>query len=69
MGLPQQVWTEKEVSGMEMHWLSGKENVLSAAVSKEGHADSVLGNESTHDYLFPWKGVTVYSASYCQQLE
>ena len=38
MGLLQQ-------HGVETHWLSDKENVLDAAVSKEGHADSLLGYE------------------------
>ena len=28
---------------------------LVKAVSKEGHADSVLEDEMTHHYWFPWK--------------
>ena len=35
IGLPQ-AWVEKAVHGMKTHWLSGKEKVLGAAVSKEG---------------------------------
>ena len=35
MGLPLWDWIEKTVHGMEMHWLSGKEKVPGAAVSKE----------------------------------
>ena len=30
-------------------------NVLGAAFSKEGHADSLLGLESSRHYWFPWK--------------
>ena len=66
MALPLQAWVEKTVHGVEIHILSGKEKVLGNAVSKEDHASSVLGSERTHDYLFPWKGATVKSASYCQ---
>ena len=36
---------EKTVYGIETHQLSGKEKVLEAAVSKKGHADSLLGDD------------------------
>ena len=36
-------------------------------VSKEGHADKILGHETTIDFL-KTKGVTVKSAFYCQLL-
>ena len=42
MDLPLWVWTEKTVHGMEISWFSGKEKVLEAAVSREGHVDCVL---------------------------
>ena len=35
---------------MKTHSLSGKEEVLGAAVSKEGHADSLLRHERTQHY-------------------
>ena len=34
------------------HWLSNKENIMSAVVSNEGDADSVLGQERAR---FPLK--------------
>ena len=55
MGLPLQARGEKTVYGVETYWLSGKENILGATVSKESHADDILGHERTHDYWFPWK--------------
>ena len=55
MGLPQQHWGEKDVHGMDIHWLSSKEKVPGVDVSKEGHADSLLGYERTDHYWFPWK--------------
>ena len=56
--------SKRTAHGMETHWLSGKEKVPGAAVSKGGHADSLLGYEKTYYYWFPWKGTTVNSASY-----
>ena len=47
------VW--KTVCWVEMLWLSSKEKVLGLVTSKEGHADSLLGHESTHHCWFPWK--------------
>ena len=35
--------------------LSWKENGPMLAVRKEGHADSLLGHEKTHNYWYPWK--------------
>ena len=49
MGLLLWVLAKKKVHGQEIH--SGNENVPDAAVSKEGHADSILEQERTH----PWK--------------
>ena len=43
---------------LKSHSMSGnthKEKVLCTAVSKEGHADSLLIYERTHHYWFPWK--------------
>ena len=40
---------------VETHWVSGKEKVSDSAVNKEGHTDSVLGDERAHHYWFPWK--------------
>ena len=53
MSLPLQAWVGKSVHEVETHRLSGKEKVLGAVVSKEGHADSLLGHERTHHYWFP----------------
>ena len=33
--------------------LSNKEKGLDPAVSKEGHAESLVGHEKNHYYLFP----------------
>ena len=44
---------ESKKLSMEMKYrvrLSGKEKVLGAVNNKEGHADSLLGHERTHDY-------------------
>ena len=38
----------KGTNRMETHWLSSKENVLGAVISKEGHADSLLEHERSH---------------------
>ena len=61
MGLPRWAWVEKTVHRVETHWLSSKEKVLDTAVSKEGHADSILWHERTHHYCFSWKSY------YCKQ--
>ena len=42
MALLQRACVEKIIPGGETHWLSGKEIVPGVAVSKEGHADSVV---------------------------
>ena len=55
MGLPLWTWIKKNICGMEMNWLSSKEKVLGAALSKESYADSLLGHERTHHYWFSWK--------------
>ena len=55
LGLPLQACAEKTVYGVGKHCLSGKGKVLCTAVSKEGHADYVLGHEMTHHYWFLWK--------------
>ena len=52
MGLPLQVWVEKTVYGVEIHWLSDNENVSGTAVCKEGHADYLLVYDRTYDYWF-----------------
>ena len=55
MGLPQLAWVEKTIDGVETHWLSGREKVSNAKLSKEGHADRRLEHEINHDKWFPWK--------------
>ena len=55
MYLPLQAWVKKIVHGMEAYRLSGKEKVPGAAVSKDCHFDSFLGDKRTHNYWFPWK--------------
>ena len=46
---------EPESKGQSMEWKHAnspvKKYVLGAVVSKEGHADSLLENESTHNYF------------------
>ena len=44
IGLPQWAWVEKIIHGVEAHWLSCKEKVPGVAVSKDGHADRLLGH-------------------------
>ena len=46
---------KKTVHGMETYWLSSKENVLVAVVSKEGNADNVLRLENTLLLLISFK--------------
>ncbi len=53
MGLQQRTWVEKRVHGVETHWISGKEKVSGAAVSKVAHADSLLEHDKIYHYLFP----------------
>ena len=65
MSLLLQASVEKTVYKVETHWLSDKEKVPDAVVSKEAHVDSVLG----HHYWYPWKEVTVNCSSYNQQLK
>ena len=66
--LPLWVWVEKTIDGVEIHWLSSKEKVPDAAVSKEGHAVfwDIKGLIIIIDFLK--NGVTTNSASYCQLL-
>ena len=54
-GFPLQVWIGKTVHGMEIHRFPGKEKVLGAEAIKEGHADSLLEHERTHNDWFHWK--------------
>ena len=55
MGLSLWTWVKKTIYGLEMHWCYSKEKILGAALSKEGHADSLLGYEKTNHHWFPWK--------------
>ena len=55
MGLLQRVWREEIFHVVGTDWVSGKENVLRAAVSKESHANNILGHERAHHYWFPLK--------------
>ena len=66
IGLLLQACVKKTVDSHNIDWLSGKEKVPGAAVSKEGHAYSLLGNEGPTTIDFLEKGATVNSASYCQ---
>ena len=59
---------KKTIHRVETHWLSGKKKVLGATVSKEGHANSLLGHERTNHLVSLKKGATINSASYCQLL-
>ncbi len=55
MNLPLWPWFEKTHREMNTYWLSPKEKVPGAEVSKETHADSLLGQEKTHHYFFSKK--------------
>ena len=44
---------------METHWFSSEEKVPVTMVTKEGHADSLLGHERIHHNSFSWKSATV----------
>ena len=55
MGLTLEAWVEKTVHRMDTHWLSSTEKVPGAAVSNEGHADSLLGHWRPYNYWFHWK--------------
>ena len=57
ISLPLWAWVKKKktVHGMETLWISSKEKVLSAVISKGGHADSFLGYEWTWHDWFSWK--------------
>ena len=48
MCLTLQTLAEKTDHGEEIHRLFGKEDVSSTAVIKEGHVDSLFGQERTH---------------------
>ena len=66
-GLPIRAEEEKTVCGIEIHLLSGKENVQGTGVSK-GHPKSFLGHERPIIIDFLEKGATLNSASFCQLL-
>ena len=55
MGLLLRDKFKKTIHKVETHRLSGKEKVLDTAVSKEGHAHSILGHKRTNEYSFHWK--------------
>ena len=55
MGLPLWASVEETVVGEETHWLSGKEKVPDAEVSKDGDGDSPLWHERAHHNWFLWK--------------
>ena len=58
---------KKTAHGMETHWLSGNENVPGAAISKEGHPDSLLGHKRPINIDFlkkePAKGFSLLPTS------
>ena len=39
MDLQQWTWGKKQVHGVKMHWISGKEKVPGAVVWRDDHAD------------------------------
>ena len=49
IGLPFQVWVKKAMHSVET-LTQGNENLSDAVVSKEGHADTVLGHDRIHHY-------------------
>ena len=52
IGLPLCTLVKKTVYGVETHWPSSEEKILSTVVSKEGHADSdFLGNGTIVNFL------------------
>ena len=55
MGLPRWVRVENTIHKMEKHWLTGKEKVLDAVVSKQGHPDILQEHERTHHDWFASK--------------
>ena len=69
MGFPWQAWVEKIIHGVETHGLSSKEKVSGTAVSKEGHANSVLIDLKTNTVDFLEKHATISNASNCQLLK
>ena len=48
-------WVKMTVYGVETRWLSDKQRVLSAEISKKDPADRLLPHEMTHYDWFPWK--------------
>ena len=50
MGLPLRINVKKIIKGVEIRWLSSKEKVPGAVVSKEGNTDSLLRHERIHCY-------------------
>ena len=64
MGLSQRAKLEKTVHNVETHRLSDKEKFTNSAVSKEGHADSVLWHKRPITIDFLEKCATVNSALY-----
>ena len=53
IGFLLQSWVEKTILGVETYWLFSKEKILGAAVSKEGHVDSLLEHERTNHSWLP----------------
>ena len=60
--LTQRAWVEKTALKWK-HWHSGKEKILGEAVSKESHADTLLGHEKPMTIDFLEKGATVNCCS------
>ena len=60
--------SQKTVYGAEVCQLSGKEKVAGAAVSREGHADSLLKHKS-YQYWLSLKSALLSSDSYCKLLK
>ena len=65
MGLPLQSLSKKDSQFEWKDWPSPIKELLSAVVSKEGHAESLLGHERTHYFL---KKMKLNNAFYCQRL-
>ena len=60
--------SQKTVDRGKTQWLSSKEILLSTAVNKEGHADSLLGPEGSITIDFLKNNVTLNNTAYYQLL-
>ena len=67
MGWPPRAWVKKPAYWCKIHWFSGKYTIRGAGSSKEGHAESLLGQERTnHCWFFFVKVSSAKRASFGQ---